>query len=49
MTPNPKMLDDLPANALHYAEFCMRGTGIFRPLCCWLVVFLMMTGDSCSA
>lgn len=25
--PNPQTLDDLLANARHYAEFCMRGTG----------------------
>ena len=25
--PNPKTLDDLLANARHYAEYCMRGTG----------------------
>lgn len=29
MTPNlnPKTLDDLLANAQHYAEYCMRGNG----------------------
>ena len=33
MTPNlnPKTLDDLLANAKHYAEFCMRGTGNMPP------------------
>jgi len=31
MTPNPKTLDDLLANARHYAEFCMRGTGNLPP------------------
>ena len=29
--PNPKTLDDLLANALHYAEYCMRGTGNIPP------------------
>ena len=29
--PNPKTLDDLLANALHYAEYCMRGTGNLPP------------------
>jgi len=29
--PNPKTLDDLLANAGHYAEFCMRGTGNMPP------------------
>jgi hypothetical protein len=29
--PNPKTLDDLLANARHYAEFCMRGTGDVPP------------------
>src|ERR1019366_7567667 len=28
---NPKTLDDLLANALHYAEYCMRGTGNLPP------------------
>ena len=28
---NPKTLDDLMANALHYAEYCMRGTGNLPP------------------
>jgi hypothetical protein len=28
---NPKTLDDLLANARHYAEFCMRGTGRMPP------------------
>jgi hypothetical protein len=31
MTPNPKTLDDLLANARHYAEYCMRGTGNLPP------------------
>src|ERR1039458_10065618 len=33
MSPNlnPKTLDDLLANARHYAEFCMRGTGNMPP------------------
>ena len=29
--PNPKTLADLMANALHYAEYCMRGTGNLPP------------------
>jgi len=29
--PNPKTLDDLLANARHYAEYCMRGTGNLPP------------------
>jgi hypothetical protein len=29
--PNPQTLDDLLANARHYAEFCMRGTGNLPP------------------
>ena len=29
--PNPKTLDDLLANALHYAEYCMRGAGNLPP------------------
>ena len=29
--PNPKTLDDLLANAIHYAEYCMRGTGNLMP------------------
>jgi hypothetical protein len=28
---NPKTLDDLLANARHYAEYCMRGTGNLPP------------------
>src|ERR1035437_4224921 len=28
---NPKTLDDLMANARHYAEYCMRGTGNLPP------------------
>jgi hypothetical protein len=33
MSPNsnPKTLDDLLANARHYAEYCMRGTGNLPP------------------
>ena len=33
MSPNlnPKTLDDLLANARHYAEYCMRGTGSLPP------------------
>ena len=29
--PNPQTLDDLMANARHYAEYCMRGTGDLPP------------------
>src|ERR1035437_8474596 len=29
--PNPKTLDDLLANARHYAEYCMKGTGNLPP------------------
>src|ERR1035441_3673220 len=29
--PNPQTLDDLLANARHYAEYCMRGTGNLPP------------------
>jgi hypothetical protein len=29
--PNPQTLDDLVANARHYAEYCMRGTGNLPP------------------
>jgi hypothetical protein len=29
--PNPKTLADLLANALHYAEYCLRGTGSLPP------------------
>jgi hypothetical protein len=28
---NPKSLDDLMGNSLHYAEYCMRGTGNLPP------------------
>ena len=41
MTPNlnPKTLDDLLANARHYAEYCMRGTGSLPP------TLFLITGD----
>ena len=29
--PNPQTLDDLLANARHYADYCMRGTGNIPP------------------